>query len=149
MSHPGDDNLTYIIYNTLALLCKQTQITNATFTIARGVYLVSKIFDDHVLYIHGDHTKALTRVAMEAEMMKRAAQTKTVLSFMRFGHYHEYTVFGRGKIIGNGSLPGQDGYSDTKGFDSEAVLVINSYVKNDSRPTSFYRTFPVYLGDIK
>lgn len=143
--NPGEENLTYIIYKTLEMLVKTAGFKNITFDIPIECYTTTEIYGNTALYEHYDNSKANTRVALENLMMKRQKQTKKVISFMRGGHFHETTMFGRGTIMTNGSVPGQDSYANVLGFDSEASQTINYYVETENRPTCFYRTFAVYL----
>ncbi len=144
-NNPGEENLTYIIYKTLEMLCKTAGFKNITFDIPTSPYATVNIYGNVALYEHYDNAKANTRVALESLMMKRQKQTKQVISFMRGGHFHECTMYGRGVIIVNGSVPGQDSYANVMGFDSEATQIINFYVETTNRPTSFFSSFPVYL----
>ena len=58
---------------------------------------------------HGDHIKGgMTRKACESHLAKRSTQINQLIDYMRVGHFHEITMYGRGKIIVNGSFPGQD-----------------------------------------
>jgi len=41
---------------------------------------------------------------------------------------------------------GQDSYAEIKGFNTSAGQTINYYVDTKARPSSFYYSFPVYLG---
>ena len=123
----------------------QAGYKNVTFDIPKGPYALVNIYGNTALYEHYDNSKGNTRNALEALMMKRQKQAKEVISFMRGGHYHESTMFGRGTIIVNGSVPGQDSYANVLGFDSEATQTINFYVETTRRPTCFYASFPVYL----
>ena len=144
-NNPGEENLTYIIYKTLEMLCKQAGFKHVTFDIPKGSYAILDIYGNIALYEHYDNSKANSRVALESLMMKRQKQSKAVISFMRGGHFHESTMYGRGTIIVNGSVPGQDSYAKVLGFDSEATQTINFYIETTSRPTSFFASFPVYL----
>lgn len=142
---PGKEYLSWIIYNTLEMLCSQAKLP-VKFNIAEGPTLLHRIFDDNVLYEHFDLTKGCTKVALSAMLSKRQTQLGKIISFYRGGHYHEYTMFNRGQIIVNGCLPGADEYSDSFGYNTEAVQVINFYCQNSTRPNSYYYTFPVFLG---
>jgi hypothetical protein len=145
-NYPGKHNVTWIIYNSLRLLCKQTGLKNVKFIIPEGPYCKHSIFDDLVLYEHYDAVKGgHTRKAMEGHMNNRSKQLGQLITFMRGGHFHEYTQYGRGTIIINGSVCGQDSYADVHGYMSEACQVINYYVKSNTRPNSFYHSFAVYL----
>lgn len=142
---PGKEHLSWIIYKTLEMLCQKSKLP-VTFKIAEGPTLVHRIFNDLVLYEHYDLVGACTKKALSDMLAKRQTQVGEIINFYRGGHYHEYTIFDRGRIIVNGCLPGNDGYSESFGYSTESVQAINFYCKNDSRPNSYYYTFPVYLG---
>ena len=143
--NPGEENLTWIMYNTLKMLCEQAGYSHINFNIPTKPYATLDIYGKTALYEHYDNAKSNSRVALEALMMKRQKQVGKVISFMRGGHFHEATSYGRGTIITNGSVPGQDSFADVLGFDSEPTQTINFYIETKNRPTPFYQTFPVYL----
>lgn len=144
-SNPGAENLTWIIYNSLSLLAAAHGLTNVVFYIPEGPYQILEIYGNHALYEHGDNAKSNTRVSLEKLISDRQAQSKKVIDFFRFGHFHEDTMYGRGRAIGNGSLPGQDSYANIKGYVSNPGQTLNYYVETKKRPTCFYRSFPIYL----
>lgn len=144
--NPGEENLTYIIYKTLEMLCEQTGLKNVKFYIPKEPYVTLDIYGNNALYEHYDNSKANTRNALEKLLSDRQTQIQKVIHFMRGGHWHDETIFGRGRIITNGSLPGPDSYANIKGFDSHAVQILNFYIPTNSRPTSYYRSFPIYLS---
>lgn len=146
MHNPGENNLTWIIYNTLEELCKASGLKNVKFHIAAGSYIILNIYGNNCLYEHGDNCGAYTKKAFENLMEKRARQHNTTLHFGRFGHYHEYAVFDRGRIIVNESVCGQDSFAEVKGFKTSAGQTINYYVETKTRPNCFYYSFPVFLG---
>jgi len=146
MHNPGEENLTYIIYKTLEMLCQQTGLKNVRFYIPKVPYQVLDIYGNTVCYEHFDNAKANTRAALEKLMNDRQTQVKKIIDFFRGGHFHETTIYGRGRIIVNGSLPGPDSFSNVKGFDSHSDQMLNYYVPTQERPTCYYRSFPVYLG---
>lgn len=143
--NPGEENVTWIIYNTLEMMCRELGLKNVRFHVADGPYQLLEIYGNKVLYEHGDNSKACTRNALEKLLNDRQAQLKQIIDFFRVGHYHEYTVFGKGKIIVNESLPGPDSYSDVNGYCSFPGQTLNYYVETSSRPTCFYKSFPIYL----
>lgn len=145
MNDPGKNNVTWIIYNTLKLLCETLNLKHVEFIIPESPFALLKIYNNTVLYEHGDNTKNMNRSTLENFMNNRASQLREVIHFMRLGHYHEPTVLGRGKIIVNGSVPGQDSYSMIMGFRAEPVQILNYYINTDERPTCFYKSFPIYL----
>jgi hypothetical protein len=142
---PGEDNLTYIIYNTLDLLCKQSGLKNVNFSIAKGLYTTVQVYGNNIVYEHGDEIKNINRETMANAMAKRQVQLGKIVHFLRIGHWHEPAQYGQGRMMVNGSVPGQDSYADSKGFCSEAVQIMNYYVKTDKRNTCFFRSFPIYL----
>jgi len=141
----GEENLTYVIYNSLQMLCEQAGMTHVEWYIPKNSYYLSNIFSDTVLYEHYDNAKANTEVALKALLNRRQEQLGIIVNYMRGGHFHSPVTWGRGHIITNGSVPGPDGYSDTLGFNSHASQTINYYIDTDERPTTFYKNFVVYL----
>lgn len=146
MHNPGENNLTWIIYNTLEELCKASGLKNIKFHISTGSYVILDIYGNNCLYEHGDNAGANTKKAYDSLMEKRARQHNLTIHFGRFGHYHEYQVHDRGRIIVNESVCGQDSYAEVKGFKTSAGQTINFYVETKKRPNSFYYSFPVFLG---
>lgn len=145
-NYAGRSNVTWIIYNTLRELCRVSGFDHIKFHIAEQNYVLVDIYGNSCLYEHGDHIKNTNQSTIETHVSKRATQLGRLVNFIRIGHWHEVISYGQGKIIVNGSLPGQDSYADTRGFDSHAFQVINFYIETDHRPNCFYKSFPVYLG---
>lgn len=146
---PGEDNATYIIYKVVQMLCERSGLKNVTFDIVSGLYTHTSIYGNVVLYEHGDELRSINRDAMVAQMGKRQGQIGKVIDFYRVGHWHEPVSYGQGRIMVNGSVPGQDSYADSKGFWSEPVQILNYYVKTEKRSTCFFRSFPIYLANKK
>lgn len=146
MQDPGANNLTWIIYQSLAEYCNLAGLENVKFEITRGSYVISTIYNNNILWEHGDNTSANTKRGFEALMEQRARQNNVTLHFGRFGHWHEYACFDRGRIIVNESVCGQDSYAHVKGFNTSAGQTINYYVRTNNRPSCFYYSFPVFLG---
>lgn len=144
-NNPGEENLTYIIYNGIKDLCEARGLTNVKFHIPDGPYVVIPVYKNKILYEHGDNANNYNRDTLEKLLNRRQTQTKQIVDFFRLGHFHEYCMYGRGRIIVNGSLPGQDSYADVLGFDATAMQTLNFYVETEDRPTCFYRSFPIFL----
>jgi hypothetical protein len=141
----GEHNVTWTIYNGLRKLCEVAGFTNVEFEITTKSYLVFKIFEDYVLLEHGHHIKGTNRQSFENQIMKRSRQVKRMIKFLRLGHWHESMIFGRGRIVVNASVCGQDSYAETLGYDSSPSQTINFYVQTNNRPDTFYHSFPVCL----
>lgn len=146
-SNPGKEGFTWTIYHTLKHLCKVAGFKNVEFVIPEGVYHIEDVYGSKVLYEHGDNVKGHTKTAYESHMAKRGVQQDCLIDFFRLGHIHERKEYGRGRIIVNPSLPGQDSYSEVNGYSSEAAQTINYYVKTSRRSNPFYHSFCVYLGE--
>jgi len=146
LNNPGENNLTWIIYNTLLMLVEAHNLKNVEFIIPRCGFTSLNIYGSNVLYEHGDELKNPAKDTILKHMEKRGRQLKLILHMSRFGHWHEAVCFDRGRAIINESVCGQDSYAREKGFDSTAGQTINYYVETDNRPTSFYYSFPVWLG---
>lgn len=144
-SNPGEENLTYIIYKSLELLAQRDKLKNVKFDIVNGLYAHTNIYHNTLLIEHGDECKNLNRDTLNNCLAKRQSQINKIIDFYRIGHWHEVTQYGQGRIMVNGSVPGQDSYADCKGFNSEAIQVLNYYIETKNRPTCFFRSFPIYL----
>lgn len=144
-SKPGEDNLTYIIYSTLEMLCKQSGLSNVNFDIVKGLYATTEIYGNNFVYEHGDELRNINKDTMANAMAKRQVQLGKIIHFYRVGHWHEPAQYGQGRMMINGSVPGQDSFADSKGFCSEAVQIMNYYVQTTKRNTCFFRSFPIYL----
>lgn len=146
MNDPGLNNLTWIIYTSLEEMCKIAGLTNVKFEISKGSYLIIDIYGNKSLLEHGDNVKSPAKRVFESLMEQRGRQNNTTIHFGRFGHWHEYAVFDRGRIIVNESVCGMDSYAEVKGYDSKAGQTINFYVETKNRPNCFYHSFPVDLS---
>lgn len=141
----GRSNVTWIIYNALADLCKVSGYEHVNFELSSQPYLLYNIYKNSVLYEHGDHIKNTNKGTIETHIANRQKQLGKVIDFIRLGHWHEVTMYEQGRIIINGCLAGQDSYADVKGYNTHAFQVINYYIETDDRPNCFYKSFPVYL----
>lgn len=143
---PGRSNVTWVIYNMLKMLSGAHGLKNVTFTIPEGPYAVVGIYGFKCLYEHGDQKGISTaKQVLTKHLANRSRQVGEVLHFLRIGHFHEYTCYGRGEIIINDSVPGPDGYSDAHGYNSHAGQTLNFYIATKERPNCFYKSFPIYL----
>lgn len=144
-NNPGEENLTYVIYKTLEFLASRDNLKNVKFSIAKGSYASIGVYQNTLLIEHGDEAKNLNRDTLNNLLSKRQNQLNKIVDFYRIGHWHEATSYGQGRIMVNGSVPGQDSYADVKGFCSEAIQILNYYVETKTRPSCFFRSFPIYL----
>lgn len=145
MHNPGETNLSWIIYNALDLLIKQSKLKNVTMYIPKDSYVLLEIYNNSVLYEHLDNVKSPTEDSFEKLIQKRSTQLGVVIDFLRGGHWHKYLCFGRGRIIVNEPVCGQDSFAKVLGYDTQSGQTINFYVESDKRPSCFYKSFPVYL----
>jgi UDP-2,3-diacylglucosamine pyrophosphatase LpxH len=145
MFNPGETNLTWIIYNALDLLIKQSNLKHVKMNIPKDSFCIVNIYGNNCLIEHGDQFKSTAKAVIEKHMQARSTQLGLIIDFFRFGHWHEYLCYGRGRMICNESLTGQDSYAKVMGFNSQAGQTINYYIETDERPNCFYKSFPVYL----
>lgn len=146
MNKPGVNNLSWIIYKMVESLAAAHKLKNVKFDVTEDSYVVHSIYGSNVLYEHGDELKNVQKATILNHLEKRGRQVNKQIHMGRFGHWHEYVCFNRGQAIVNESVCGQDSYAKIKGFASTAGQTINFYVDTKNRPTSFYYSFPVYLG---
>ncbi len=150
-NNPGEHNVTWIVYKTMEEFTKLANLKNVNWFIPSEPYHLTEVYGEGLLFEHYDNAKGNTRVALENLLAKRVNQLKTPIRFMRGGHFHEPTEYGVGKIVTNGNVPGNDGYSTVLGFDCEPCQTLNFYIereKSDSikRETSFYKRFIIQLS---
>lgn len=147
---PGEDNVTWIIYNSIKAFSDLLKY-DIDFHISKEAYQYYEIYGEGVLYEHYDNVNGSNlRKGIETLMSKRVNQLKKPVSFVRGGHFHEPCEFGVGKIVVNGNVPGNDGFSTTLGFDCEPSQTLNFYIKRDKtdtikRMTCFYKRFLIQL----
>lgn len=146
---PGEHNLTYIIYKTLEMMTKRDGLKNVTWDIPKGPYAHTTIYGSTLLIEHGDECKNTNRDTLNGMKNKRQAQINKIIDFYRIGHFHDTHIYSQGNLMVNGSVPGQDSYAEVKGFNSDALQILNYYVETSNRPTPFFRTFPIYLDKKK
>lgn len=151
-SNPGQDNLTWIIYNSMRLLGEARGLKNVTWYIPTVPYCADiEIYGENVLYEHYDNVKGSDKVkGIESLYARRMRQLEKVFHFIRGGHFHEPIQVGIGKMIINGSVPGDDGFSTTLGFRCEPSQTLNFYIKKKKddcikRTTSFYKSLLIQL----
>jgi hypothetical protein len=142
---PGEGNHTFTIYRSLELLSKLSGLKNVTFDIVPGLYTHTEVYGNVIVYEHGDELRSINRDSMVSQLNKRQNQIGKVVHFFRVGHWHEPVSYGQGRMMVNGSVPGQDSFAESKGFLSEPVQILNYYVETKKRNTCFFRSFPIYL----
>lgn len=141
---PGETNLSYIVYKTLEKFSDKLGL-GIKFDIPTTLHAIYEIYGNVVVYEHGDETAASSRVALEKRMSDLQEQLGRFIHFYRVAHYHSFNMYDRGRIIVNEAICGPDSYSVCKGHNSHAGQTLNLYHSTNTRPTSFYRTFPIYL----
>jgi len=150
--NPGEENVTYIIYNTMKDFTEMRGLSNVTWHIPVGPHQLLDIYGENVLYEHYDNSKGSDqRKGIESLMSKRTNQISRPIRFIRGGHFHEPSEFGLGKIVINGSLPGNDSFSEILGFDCEPTQTLNFYIERSKddrvkRTTSFYKRLLIQLS---
>lgn len=146
-NNPGENNVTWIIYKVLERYCQLAGLNNVKFIIPKDNYTILNVYGSNILYEHGDNLKNLSKQTVYSWMEKRGRQVKKRIDMFRMGHYHEYLMYDRGRVIVNESVCGEDSYSKIHGYATTAGQTINFYVNTNKRPTSFYYSFPVFLGE--
>jgi UDP-2,3-diacylglucosamine pyrophosphatase LpxH len=146
MNKPGKHYMSWVIYHSIKMIMEAKGYKNVKFIIPENSNCIVSLYGNNILYEHGDNLNGIDRRHLNKLMNDRSTQYGMVIHMMRSGHWHEYLCSGRGKFIINESLCGQDGYAETRGYDSHAGQTINFYIETKARPTCFYRSFPVYLG---
>lgn len=145
---PGKNNISWIIYNFLRLLCETNGLKNLTFIIPEGLYCAVELFGKVIVYEHGDEIKGRSENDIEKHIHNRSKQLHKMIDFFRMGDKHQFAVYNKGRIIINGALCGNDSYSDSKGYSGIATQGINFYI-NRKKGCPFYHSFPVDLESVE
>jgi predicted phosphodiesterase len=142
--------LTWIIYNSLKMMCKEALLINVNWNISEKEYSSFEMFGKHFIVVHG-HTSGMkgTVDSMEKQLLKRSNQLGIIASGIRIGHFHAGFVSNNGRHIIGTSPVSDDDYGDHLGFVSYPGMMINYYVKTNKRDTTYYKTFEVNLSGIK
>lgn len=148
MQMPGKNGLSWIIYQTLKMVCDKAGFKNFEWGIPDGAYSVVDVYGNPILFEHLDLVNGNTKAAFLNHLAKRSSQVGYVLKGLRGGHYHEHCVYDNGRVVVNGSVCGGDSYADLLGFSSIASQVITYYVETKNRPSSYYHSFNVQLDHI-
>lgn len=143
--NPGEENFTYVIYNTLKDFAEIAGLKNIEFVVPKDPWAVIEIYGNKVLYEHYDNAKSPDRKNLETLMTKRAHQLNMIIDYMRGGHFHEPTSFRNGRIQVNGCVTGNDSYASVLGYNGEASQTLNSFVNSKSRRYKMYRSFNILL----
>jgi hypothetical protein len=150
-NNPGEENVTWVIYKTMEEFTRLSGYKDVTWLIPTESFQYHEIYGEGVLYEHYDNAKGNNqRAGIESLLARRINQLKKPIKFIRGGHFHEPMESGIGKIVINGNVPGNDGFSTVHGFDCEPSQTLNFYIereKSDSirRATSFYKRFLIQL----
>ncbi len=144
-NNPGENYMTWVIYNCLRDYCEIAGLSNVTFDIPIGGFTTADIYGHTILYEHLDNVKSTAKTSLEDLITDRSKQLGLQIKMLRGGHWHEYVCFDRGRIIINESACGQDSYAKVKGYASTAGQTINFYVNDKKLPNAFLYSYPVCL----
>lgn len=148
-NNPGKNGLGWIIYTTLKMLADQAGFKHLKWHIPEGVYAVLDVYGDRILYEHGDRIRGDNgKKSFLTHLAHRSGQLGTLLKGIRVGHWHEFSCYDNGAVIVNGSVCGQDSYADVNGYNTVPGQVITFYVRTKNRPSAYYYSFLVQLGQV-
>ena len=144
-NNPGENYMTWVIYNCLKDYCEIAGLTNITFDIPVGGFTTTEIYGHTILFEHLDNLKSTAKEVLDKLMENRGKQLGKRIKMVRGGHWHEYVCYDRGRAIINESACGQDSYAKVKGYASTAGQTINFYVDDKNLPNAFLYSYPVCL----
>lgn len=144
-NNPGENYVTWIIYNCLKDYCQLANLKNVTFDIPTTGFTTTIIYGHTILFEHLDNVKSTAKGSLDDLMNDRSKQLGVQVKMLRGGHWHEYVCYDRGRVIINESVCGQDSYAKIKGYASTAGQTINFYVDDKRLPNAFLYSYPVFL----
>lgn len=144
-NNPGENYMTWVIYNCLKDYCELAGLSNVKFDIPITGFTTVNVYGHHILMEHLDNVKSTAKGVLDDLMTDRSKQLGIQIKMLRGGHWHEYVCYDRGRIIINESACGQDSYAKIKGYNSSAGQTINFYVDDKTLPNAFLYSYPVHL----
>ena len=144
-NNPGENYVTWIIYNCLKDYCELANLKNVTFDIPKTGFTTTQVYGHTILFEHLDNVKSTAKGSLDDLINDRSKQLGVQIKMLRGGHWHEYVCYDRGRVIINESVCGQDSYAKIKGYASTAGQTINFYVDDKRLPNAFLYSYPVYL----
>lgn len=154
MYYPGREHDSWIFYNFLKMMCRETGLDNVTFDIAEGAFLTYDIYGHTVLIEHGVGVSA-TEAAMAGKVQRRSNQIKKHISFFRMGDKHHVARFNNDQYVINGAFFGSDvkgvEFSGIMGYHAPAAQVVFCYVPRDKKDvrTPLYDSFVIQLQHVR
>lgn len=144
-NNPGENYMTWIIYNCLKDYCALAGLTHVKFDIPVDGFTTTQIYGHNVLFEHLDNVKSTNKNSLDELITDRSKQLGIQIKMLRGGHWHEYVCYERGRAIINESVCGQDSYAKVKGYASTAGQTIIFYVDDKKLPNAFLYAYPVFL----
>jgi hypothetical protein len=144
-NNPGENYMTWVIYNCLKDYCQIAGLTNIKFDIPICGFTTVDIYGHTMLIEHLDNLKSTAKGSLDDLITDRSKQLGVQIKMIRGGHWHEYVCYERGRAIINESVCGQDSYAKVKGYSSTAGQTINFYVDDKKLPNAFLYSYPVFL----
>lgn len=154
MFMPGQEHLSWPLYNAVKLVCEAKYGEATTFVIPRGAYCIDEIYNHRVLYEHGVGV-ASSQAGLEKRRDQRAQQAGTHITYMRMGDKHNICRFNNDRLVVNGAFFGTDSvggeYSTICGYHNEPAQIVFCHVPReaDDPRSSIYDTFVIQLAHIK
>lgn len=151
MFQPGRQQLSWPLYQSLALLTRRAGYGNVEWVIPEGSYSIATIYGQHVLYEHGVGV-SVTEASMKAHKVKRMEQERKHITYFRMGDKHTVTSFNSGQMVVNGAFFGANAggieYSGIAGYSSIAAQWMGFHVQRTDNRLSLYDTFTIQLEHI-
>lgn len=144
-NNPGENYMTWVIYNCLKDYCQLAGLKNVKFDIPTTGFTTAEVYGHTILFEHLDNAKSTAKGVLDDLISSRSKQLGVQIKMLRGGHWHEYVCYDRGRIIINESVCGQDSYAKIKGYNSSAGQTINFYVDDKRLPNAFLYSYPVNL----
>lgn len=144
-SEVGNRSFARTIYEVIELVLKSAGFKNVTYRFSDEFALIEKVYNEVVMYEHGDRLPHPMSKAFQSSLSMRKHQFGHEVTGTRSGHYHEAIMIGKGTTIMSGCLCGAEPYGTSLGYYSDASQTIVSYVNRGGKKPSFYRVFVVDL----
>lgn len=153
MFKAGKNQLSWIIYKQLELLCKATKMDDVTFDVTEGVFTTYSFYGQTCVYEHGYGLNVGQR-NLQIRLNDRIRQLKKYCTYFRMGDKHDITRFTSDTLVVNGAFFGStvkdrgEEYSSVQGYSAPPAQMVFFHVPRTDARLTLFDSFVIQLGHV-
>lgn len=154
MYKAGKNQISWIIYKQIALLCEAANMNNICFDITEGVFTTYEYYGHIAVYEHG-YGITPTVKNLQLRLNDRIRQLRKFCTYFRMGDKHSITRFVEDTLIVNGAFFGStikdkgEEYSSVQGFSSNAAQLVLFHIPRHDNRNTIFDSFVIQLGHVR